>query len=117
VSYIHDLLAETRGGNQEAAQELVDFVEHVLGDPKRLVGSAFGLTHRGGDKRKPERAARNAILRERSRRLAPDLLTEQRARAIESDLDLLRKIKETGLKMPGRRQLRNIIGSRAADLD
>ena len=109
MAYIHDLLAEVRCGNLTAADELADFVEHALEQPKRRVASAFGLVNRGGDQRRPQRAVRDEMIRASSSRLPFNMPVEQKLREIERDRDLLQNVLKTGLGIPGRRQLRNII--------
>jgi hypothetical protein len=43
MSYIRNLLDEFRLGNAIAAEELADFVEHILDQPGLSVAVAFGL--------------------------------------------------------------------------
>jgi hypothetical protein len=109
MSYIADLLAEVRAGCPVAAQELADFVEHVLERPQRTVAKAFGLGKRGGDARRDQRSLRDAMIRVSARRLPPEMDTEEKARVIAGDQELLRAVSETGLRIPKTRRLRDII--------
>src|SRR5438477_315947 len=66
MSYIRDLLAEARTGDPVAAEEVFDFVEHVLEKPDRRVCTAFGFNRRGGQNatRAAQRQKRNEYLAE-----------------------------------------------------
>jgi hypothetical protein len=43
MSYIRHLLTEAQQGDQSAAEEVFDFIEHVLDQPALTVAVAFGL--------------------------------------------------------------------------
>jgi hypothetical protein len=135
MSYIRDLLAEARAGDRVAAEELADFVEHVLGTPERRVCTAFGLNRRGSQNpaRAAQRQQRNECLAELTI-IQPGDKESLRIQAARSKLeryaangwpheqdkpeetgnrerDLLRKIMRTGLPIVRERQHRAILGA------
>ena len=133
MSYIRDLLAEARAGDRVAAEELADFVEHVLGTPERRVCTAFGLNRRGSQNpaRAAQRQQRNECLAELTI-IQPGDKESLRIQAARSKLeryaangwprerdkpevtgnrerDLLRKIMRIGLPIVQERQHRIIL--------
>jgi len=126
TSYIRDLLYEARNGDPVAADELVDFVEHVLDTPLRRVGLAFGISHpeAPGD----EVAARDRLYRQLDNFLANGLSLRQRAEAIRrkrsryvprpldggagGERGVLWELDRIGAPDLGERQIRRILGGR-----
>ena len=80
MSYIRDLVAEARQGDPVAAEELADFVEHVLENPDRRIGSAFGLPNE--ERLFGELRERDRLYRQLDNFLADGLSLRQRAEAI-----------------------------------
>ena len=126
MSYIRDLLAEARGGDPIAVDELADFVEHVLEQPNRRVGTAFGLTRRGQSMEAAQQIQeRDARLLDYAELLGGDLSLEQRAATMVSRLRryspaedevsperlAMRRVVSVGVGIPGARQVRRIISA------
>jgi hypothetical protein len=81
VTYIRDLLEEVWRGNPVAADELADFIEHVLAQPEASVAIAFCLQ----DERLSdagERHVRDGLIRSLQNFLEDDLSLRERAEAI-----------------------------------
>jgi hypothetical protein len=126
VSYVHELLAEVRAGCPIAAQELADWLEHVLDRPNVRVGTAFGLNPRGPSRDRIHRwQLRDEALRAFAGLLDPDLSLEQRAAVMTARLQryrpaqdernperlAMRRIVNSGADIPGTRQIRRIISA------
>src|SRR6266699_2882568 len=133
MSYIRHLLAEARTGDPVAAEEVFDFVEHVLKIPDRRVCTAFGLKRRGGQTpaRTAQRQQRNECLaeltviqpgdkeslrihaaRSKLERYAANGWPHERDKPDDTgdrERDLLRKIMRTGLPIVQERQHRAIL--------
>ena len=121
MSYIADLIDEVRRGDPVAADELCDFIEHVLEQPDRRVGTAFGLRRR--EQSAQRFRERDAALQSYARLLGSDLSLEQRAVVMIERLQryrpaqdersperlAMRRVVNTGTDIPGPRQVRRII--------
>jgi len=122
MSYFRNLLAEARTGDPVAAEELADFVEHVLETPLRGIGVAFGLFEAGVD----EFAARDRLYRQLDNFLPDGLSLRQRAEAIrrkrnryvprrsdeaaEGERRVLWELHRIGARGLSERQVRRILG-------
>ena len=126
MSYIRDLLEEVRRGDPIAADELADFVEYVLEQPNRRVGTAFGLTRRGQSTEAAQQIQeRDARLLDYAELLGGDLSLEQRAATMVSRLRryipaedevsperlAMRRVVSVGVCISGARQVRRIISA------
>jgi hypothetical protein len=130
VSDIADLIERTRQTGDPAAQQLADIVEHALAHPDRRVGAALQPQRRGGEPQwlADQRAARDDAYRDLARaeygsvylarreakalaRKATQAVNDARAVETESELkqDAIRRIRATGLKPLGERQLLRIL--------
>jgi len=124
MSYIRNLLAEARTGDPVAAEELADFVEHVLETPLRRIGAAFGLFD--GEAGVDEFAARDRLYRQLDNFLPDGLSLRQRAEAIrckrkryvprrsderaEGERRVLWELHRIGARDLSERQVRRILG-------
>ena len=124
MSYIRNLLAEARTGDPVAAEELADFVEHVLETPLRRIGVAFGLFD--GEAGVDEFAARDRLYRQLDNFLPHGLSLRQRAEAIrrkryryvprrsdegaEGERRVLWELYRIGARGLSERQVRRILG-------
>ena len=130
------LIARTRQRDPVAALMLADLVESVVAIPQRRVGAAFQLKRRGGEPgwRASRRTQRDDAFRALARLLYAHLPIEQQARALvrkaeryiadgwpherrsepgaNAERTLLRRIGESGLDIPGPRQMRKILAGR-----
>jgi hypothetical protein len=130
MSDITTLIARVRNGDPVAASALADLVECDL------FRAGFGVTsgteapsrRRGGDKLAGTRAVRNEGIRDFAALLGSDLLLEQRAQQVIREFarfrpnatdenrgpkrQALRRIIDTGLPIPGLRQVKRIIGGK-----
>ena len=126
MSYIYRLLDEFRLGNPVAAEELADFIEHVLESPDCRVAIAFGLANE--DAYVGEVRARDRLYRQLDNFLADGLSLRQRAVAIrrkrsgyvprpldegaEGERGVLWALHRIGAPDLGERQIRRILGGR-----
>lgn len=123
---VFKLVDRARGHDPEAVDELVHRVQMAVAEPDRSVAVAFGLRRRGGEQ--PQRTAARKGRDRAIRALAPggDLPLEHQARIVaqklarylpdprdaqsQSERRLLWEAKQSGLRDPGKRQLRRILG-------
>ena len=126
MSYIRDLVAEARQGDPVAAEELADFVEHVLENPDRRIGRAFGLSNE--ETLSGELRERDRLYRQLDNLLADGLSLRQRAEAIRrkrnryvpgpsdegagGERGLLWQLHQIGSPNLSERQIRRILGGR-----
>jgi hypothetical protein len=124
IDNLADLIARARQHDPDAVLALADLVEASLGH----LGHALPRRRRGGDPMEEKRVRRDAALRDLARLISADLSLEQRAaeiivrarryrpapsddQASSAERRVLHRIAETGLPVPGRRQLRRILGN------
>lgn len=114
-------------GDPDAARELADLVEQAMAMPDKRVGAAFKIRRKGGEPRRraERRVARDNAIRDLARAIGSDLSLEQQALAIvrrtsryraapydesgDGERQALRRIADTGLLVPGQRQVKRIL--------
>jgi hypothetical protein len=132
MSYIADLLAAVHGGNPVAADELADFIDHVLEYPDRTIAEAFNLAERASESPDlecepgPDRHMRDALIREfansldlpSTRAQAEAILMMSRTHNPDSDQEtkpesrILCRLREIGVADLSERQVRRILGGK-----
>jgi len=134
VTDLAALIARVREAGDPDAAQLAAIVEQVLATPDKRVGAAFRVRRKGGEPRRrtERREARDCAIRDLAQTIGSDLSLEERAQEIiqrasryrpapcdasgSAERRALRQIAETGLPVPGERQLKRILIGTESDM-